>query len=63
MEICSNGHEEIVFKEGLMLGGYNSCPLCEALKYEQEALDLEKKNDELTDKIYDLEERIKELEG
>lgn len=63
MGICSNGHDEIVYKEGGMISGYRDCPLCDALKYEQKALDLKKENDELAYKIYDLEERIKELEG
>ena len=48
MTICDDGHEEIVFVNNWM-----QCPLCESLKRIGE---LEMENDELQDKIDELEE-------
>ena len=52
MDICSCGHDEIVYNE-------RNCPLCEANEQIEE---LEKEKGELETNVQTLEERIYELE-
>ena len=58
MQICSNGHEEVVFDDRM------PCPLCEALDkvnmLEDENGKLEEKVNMLEDEIVELEEKLRE---
>ena len=58
MDLCSDGHDEIVYTCKGVFGGYD-CPLCAAKK---EIDEWEKEGSERDEKISELEYRIKELE-
>ena len=52
LEICSNGHDEIVYQQGGIMSGYRGCPLCDAIR-EIEGLEDEIRGLEIT--IADME--------
>ena len=58
MDICSSGHDEIVYDE-------RNCPLCEANgqieELEKEKKELETTNETLEERIYELEQEVETL--
>ena len=57
MVICSSGHEEVCFEDNV------KCPACAvADEKEKEKELLQSDNDDLTDRVNDLETETKELE-
>jgi hypothetical protein len=53
LDICSSGHNEIVYQAGGAFSGYNKCPVCE----------LTEEKEGLAQQVNDLEIKIEDLES
>jgi len=57
MEICSNGHPEIIHNEG-----WKNCPVCKLIKgHQDEIVDIEDELEELKDDFMRLTDEVSDL--